>query len=126
MVVQETMRLLPPVWVATRKAIADDEIGGYVVPANTVVTFSSYVTHRRADLWENPEEFQPERFSPARMSGMPRYSYFPFGGGPRQLILAAVAQRYSLDLVPSHPVEPLPLGILRPRYGLLVTLRRAG
>jgi cytochrome P450 len=137
MVVQETIRLMPPVWVGTRKAIADDEIGGYHVPANTVVTFSPYVTHRRGDYWENPEGFDPERFSPERSGETHRYAYFPFGGGPRQcignvfamieaqLILAAVAQRYRLDLVPGHPVEPLPFGILRPRHGVMVTLHDA-
>ena len=137
MVVSEAMRLLPPVWVGTRKAIADDEIGGYRVPANTVVTFSPYVTHRHKEYWENPEGFDPERFSPDKRDSLARYAYFPFGGGPRQcignnfalieaqLILAAVAQKYRLDLVPGHPIEPLPLGILRPRYGMLVTLHTA-
>jgi cytochrome P450 len=137
MVVQESMRLLPPVWVGTRKAIADDEIGGYHVPANTVVTFSPYVTHRRSDIWQNPEGFDPERFLPEKSNDLHRYAYFPFGGGPRQcignsfamleaqLILASVAQQYRLDLVPGHPIEPLPLGILRPRHGVLVTLRRS-
>lgn len=135
MVIQETIRLLPPVWLVTRKAIAEDEIDGYHVPANTVVTLSPYVTHRRKDFWENPEGFDPERFLPERIGNLPRYAYFPFGGGPRQcigntfamieaqLILATVAQRYRLDLVPGHPIEPLPFGILRPRYGILVTVR---
>lgn len=135
MVVQETIRLMPPVWLGTRKAIADDEIDGFHIPANTTITFSPYVTHRRKDFWENPEGFDPERFSPERSEKIARYAYFPFGGGPRQcignvfamveaqLILATVAQRYRLDIVPGHPIEPLPFGILRPRYGILVILR---
>jgi cytochrome P450 len=135
MVIQETIRLMPPVWLGTRKAIGDDMIGGYHIPANTIVTFSPYVTHRRKDFWENPEGFDPERFLPERIGNSPRYAYFPFGGGPRQcignafamveaqMILATVAQKYRLDLVPGHQIEPLPFGILRPRYGMPVTLR---
>jgi cytochrome P450 len=136
MVFQESMRLYPPVWILTRKAISDDVVGGYDVASGTVVALSPYVTHRHSAFWENPEAFVPERFAPELMQRRPRYSFFPFGGGPRQcvghafaqmeaaLIIAMVAQRYRLHLVPGHNVKPLPLGILRPMNGVPMTLHR--
>ncbi len=136
MVIEETLRLYPPAWVFGRKAIAGDEIGGYSIPANSIIVLSPYMTHRHPAFWENPDVFDPERFTPERSAGRPHYAYFPFGGGPRiciginfalmemQLILAAVAQRYTLRLVPDHSVEPEALLSLRPRFGLPVTLQR--
>ncbi len=135
MVLEETMRLYPPAWSFGRKAIANDEVGGYAVPANTWVWLSPYVTHRHPLFWENPEVFDPERFTAERVAARPRYAYFPFGGGPRmcigshfammqaQLVLATVAQVYQFRLVPGHPVEPEALLSLRPRYGLPMTLQ---
>ena len=137
MVIEEALRLYPPAWIFGRKAIADDEIGGYSIPANSIIVLSPYVTHRHPALWEHPEVFDPERFTPERSAGRPHFAYFPFGGGPRmcignnfalmemQLILATIAQRYKLRLVPGHPVEPEALLSLRPRYGLPMTLHRA-
>ncbi len=136
MVIEETLRLYPPAWVFGRKAIAGDEIGGYSIPANSIIVLSPYMTHRHPAFWENPDVFDPERFTPERSAGRPHYAYFPFGGGPRiciginfalmemQLILATVAQRYTLRLVPGHLVEPEALLSLRPRFGLPVTLQR--
>lgn len=134
MVLEEVLRLDPPAFGFNRKAIADDEIGGYVVPANTLIWISPYATHRHPDFWENPEVFEPERFSPERSAGRPHFAHFPFGGGPRlcignnfammeaQLILATLAQRYRLRLVPGHKVEPEVLLSIRPRNGLPMTL----
>ena len=134
MVIEESMRLYPPVWAIGRNTIAEDEILGYRIPANVEVTLSAYVTHRHPAFWEDPEVFDPERFSPGRSEGRPRFAYFPFAGGPRlcigrdfalleaQLILATVAQRYRPRLVPGHPVESEPLITLRPRRGLPMTL----
>lgn len=135
MVVEESMRLLPPVWSLSREAIADDEIGGYRIPAGGTVILSQYITHRRPDFWEDPEAFIPERFAPEHAKERHRFAYFPFGGGPRlcignnfamleaQLLLATIAQRYELELVPEHPVELEPLITLRPRHGMMMTLR---
>lgn len=135
MVVEESMRLLPPVWAMTREAIADDEIDGYRIPAGSTVVLSQFITQRHPDFWEKPETFDPERFTPDRVKQRHRFAYFPFGGGPRvcigsnfamleaQLILATIAQRYELDLVPEHPVELETLITLRPKYGLMMTLR---
>lgn len=86
MVLEEALRLYPPAVGFNRKALADDEVGGYVVPANTLIWLSPYMTHRHPDFWENPNGFDPERFSPERSAGRPHFAYFPFGGGPRQCI----------------------------------------
>jgi cytochrome P450 len=130
MVIEESMRLYPPAWVVERTPLADDVIGGYRIPAGSSVYLSSYVTHRHPDFWENPEGFDPERFTAERSAGRPRYAYFPFGGGPRmcignnfalleaQLLLATIARRYRLDLVPGHPVATHPMITLRTRYGM--------
>jgi cytochrome P450 len=134
MVIQEAMRLYPPAFGFTRFAIADDEMGGYAIPAKSVIFLSAYCTHRHPAFWEEPEVFDPERFTPERSATRPRFAYFPFGGGPRQcignafammeaqLVLATVAQRYCLRLVPGHPVEPQVLLTMRPRYGLPMEL----
>jgi cytochrome P450 len=136
MVIEEALRLYPPAWIFGRKAIAEDKIGGYFIPANSMILLSPYMTHRHPAFWEHPEVFDPERFTPERSAGRPHFAYFPFGGGPRmcigsnfalmemQLILATVAQHYKLRLVPGHTVEPEALLSLRPRYGLRMTLHR--
>jgi cytochrome P450 len=137
MVIEESMRLYPPAWMISRNAIADDEVGGYRIPRGTTVMLCSFITHRHPGFWDEPERFDPERFSAERSQGRPNYAYFPFGGGPRvcignsfamteaQLVLATVAQRYSLKLVPGHPVETHPLITLRPRYGIRMTAHPA-
>jgi cytochrome P450 len=137
MIIDETLRLYPPAWAMLRSTIGEDEIGGYHIPAKALVILSPYVTQRRTDFWQNPEGFDPERFTPECSASRPRYAYFPFGGGPRQcignefalmeatLVLATVAQRYRLHLVPGHPVEPYPIFTLRPRQGVLMTLHAA-
>lgn len=136
MVVQETLRLCPPSFGMTRHTVADDEIGGYHIPANSMVFLTQYATHRHPAFWEEPEVFDPGRFSEERSAGRPRYAYFPFGGGPRQcigntfalmeaqLVLATVARHFTLRLVPGHPVEPSIQLTLRPKYGLPMTLQR--
>jgi cytochrome P450 len=135
-VFEEALRLYPPAWIITRKALADDEIGGYRVPANALVVTSPYVTHRQAAVWSDPEAFDPDRFSEARVAGRPRFAYYPFGGGPRvcigdqfalteaRLIIASVAQRYRLRLVPGHPIAVEPGVTLRPKHGLMMTLEK--
>jgi cytochrome P450 len=136
MVIQEAMRLYPPLWVISRKAIADDELGGYTIPQGSMVILSPYATHRHPAFWEQPEVFDPQRFTPERVAARPHYAHFPFGGGPRlcigsnfalmeaQLVLAAVVQRYRFRLVPGHLVVPEAKITLRPRYGMPMTLQR--
>jgi cytochrome P450 len=137
-VLDETLRLFPPAWIFNRSAVADDEICGYHIPAGAIVTLSPYVTHRLPEFWPNPEGFDPERFAPELANNRPHFAYFPFGGGPHQcigqsfalaeaqLILAAIVQRYRLDLVPGHVVEPVAAVTLRPRTGLPMTVHAAG
>lgn len=133
-VFEEALRLYPPAWIITRKALADDEIGGYHVPAGSLVVTSPYVTHHLPQYWDEPEAFRPERFLPEKAAERPRFAFYPFGGGPRLcignqfamveagIIIASVAQRYRLRPVPGHPVTVEPGVTLRPKHGLLMTL----
>lgn len=135
MVLDETMRLYPPAWMVARSVNEDDVIGGYRIPAGSLVFTSPYVTHRHPDFWDNPEGFDPDRHTPERAAARPRYAYFPFGGGPHlcigqplalmeaQLVLATLMQRYQLDLEPGLPVVPQPLVTLRPEGGLRMTVQ---
>jgi len=140
MVMDEALRLYPPAWVVTRSADADDEIGGFAIPAGSRVLVSPYVTHHDPRLWDDPEGFDPERFAPERFApeaqeGRPRYAYFPFGGGPHlcigagfaimeaTIVLATVARRLRLDLEPGRPVAIDPLVTLRPKPGIWMTAR---
>jgi cytochrome P450 len=131
MVLEETLRFYPPFCVISRKAIADDELEGYHIPANSMILVSPYATQHHPDFWPDPERFTPER-----EAACPHYAHFPFAGGPRlcigsnfammeaQLVLATIAQRYQLRLVPGHPVEPQMLVTLRSKYGLHMTIHR--
>ena len=140
MVVQESMRLFPPVWGLSRRLKEADEVGGARIPRGNRIIISAYVTHRHPDLWPEPEKFDPERFRTAtRMDrppkNMPRYAYFPFSGGPREcvgvnfaameatLVLATIAQSFELSVVPGHRITPEPSFTLRPGNGMPVKLR---
>ena len=137
MVIDETLRLYPPVWIVTRRAVEEDEIGGCSIPEGSRLMLSPYVTHRRPEFWDNPEGFDPERFAPESDNGSQRYAYYPFGGGPRQcignnfarmettLVVSAVMQRYRLDLIPGQEVKAQPRSTLGPRPGVWVRLRAA-
>lgn len=134
MVIQESMRLYPGSWVFARNSLNDDEIGGYHIPANSMLLISPFVMHRLPAYWDNPEGFDPERFSPERSGGRPRYAYIPFSGGPRQclgdifalteiqLVIAMISQHFRLNLVPEHPVERKPTFTMETRQGILMTL----
>jgi cytochrome P450 len=133
-VAAESMRLYPPAWAMGRRAVRDFPLGDYFLPAKTSVFMSQYVMHRNPKYFPDPLRFDPERFSPEQESQRPRFAYFPFGGGARQcigesfawmelvLVLATIAQKWRLRLVPGHPVEPQPLITLRPRYGMKMTV----
>lgn len=130
MVIEESMRLYPPAYAIARFGHAPDTLGGYDIPANTVLTLSPYLTHRHPEFWPQPHAFIPERFTPEQKAERPRYAYLPFGGGPRQcignnfamteaiLLLATIAQKFRLTLQPGHQVEMEPLITLRPKGGL--------
>ena len=129
-VIDETLRLYPPAWTIEREPIDDDEIGGYHVPAGSVVVAGPYFVHHNPDVWENPEGFDPDRFGPDADTPDHRYAHFPFGGGPRmcvgadfaileaKLILAAIVKRFHLDLVTGHDVEPEGTVTLYPKHGI--------
>jgi cytochrome P450 len=139
MVLDEAMRLFPPAWGFSRQALADDELGGYYLPRGWLAFVMPYVLHRLPAFWDDPDAFDPERFTPERSATRSKYVYLPFGAGPRQcigshfalieaqLILTTLAQSYRLQLVPGHRVEPWPLITLRPRFGMpmIVERRRA-
>lgn len=127
MVLEEALRLYPPAWSFPRRALADDTIGGYPIPAGATVLLCPYTTHRHSAFWHDPEAFDPERFSKAAEAARPRYAHFPFGGGQHQcmgapfamieahLIVAMMAQRYQLELEPGTSIQPDPLVTLRPK-----------
>ena len=133
-VITESMRLYPPAWGTARTAIEDHEIAGYAVPKGSGVSFAQWTVHRDARWYDAPEEFRPERWEGDLLKRIPKFAYFPFGGGPRQCIgnsfalmesvltLATIAQRYRFRLVEGHPVVPLASITLRPRHGIRVTL----
>jgi cytochrome P450 len=136
-VLLESMRLYPPIFVLMRCAKEDDEVGGYHVPAGSNIVLCPYVTHRHPDFWENPEGFDPDRFTSERTKGLHRMAYFPFSGGPRKcignsfammqmpIVLAMVTQRFRLNLMQGEEPVPEPAISLRPRDPLLMTLERA-
>ena len=134
MVVKEAMRLYPPVWAFGREALEDCEIGGYHVPAGTQLLMSQWVTHRDPRYFATPETFYPGRWTEEMEHSLPKYAYFPFGGGPRlcigqpfakmeaALLLATIAQRFRLELEKEQQIIPQPSVTLRPRYGVKVML----
>jgi len=138
MTLKESMRLYPPVWGIGRRAIAECEIGGYRVTAGTNVFILQYLTQRDPRFFSNPDTFDPERWrdDPVRSGKIPRFAYFPFGGGPRvcvgasfamleaTLLLAMIEQKFHLRLVPGHSVEPVTSVTLRPKDGIRVTVHR--
>jgi cytochrome P450 len=132
----ETLRLYPPAWIITRRAIAADKLGDGEIPANGLILISPYVVHRHPGFWPEPEQFKPDRFLPGASDGRPRFAYIPFGGGLRlcigdqfalteaQLIIAEVARRGRLALVPDQKVVMEPLVTLRPQHGLWMIWQR--
>jgi cytochrome P450 len=135
-VVKEAMRLYPPVWATVRTAAKPVELGGYLIPAKSPVIMSQWVMHRDPRYYDQPTEFLPDRWLDERYKSAPRFSYFPFAGGPRicigasfaqteaALVLATIAQRYQIRVDPSAAIEPTPSITLRPRHGIPVTLTR--
>jgi len=134
MVLDEVLRLYPAAWTLAREVVADDRIGGYDIPARSLVTVLSYIMHQHPSFWENPEVFDPERFTPERSAGRPRFCYIPFGGGQRLCIgdrlaqlqilvsLTMTLQRYQVSLASDAPVRVEATSTLRPLGGLRVRL----
>lgn len=137
-VIKESLRLYPPAYAILRMAREDAEIGGYKIPRGASVGVSPWVTHHDARFFPEPDRFLPERWTEEFQRKLPRFAYFPFGGGPRicvgaqfalmeaALLLATLAQRWRLRLVPGHPVELFPSITLRPKHGIRVTMQARG
>jgi cytochrome P450 len=135
-IAKESMRLYPPAYGLGREAINDCEIGGYRVPAGTQVFMFQWVTQRDPRFFADPQAFKPERWTEEFEAQLPKYAYFPFGGGPRAcvgasfammemiLVLATIGQRFRLEIVRDHPVEVYPAMSLRPKDGVRVVLRQ--
>ena len=138
MVIKEAMRLYPAVWGIGRRAIEECELGGYRVPAGSNVFILQWRTQRDPRFFPDPDRFDPERWreDPVRSGKIPRFAYFPFGGGPRvcvgasfammevTLLLAMMQQRFHLEIVPGHPIEIFASVTLRPKYGIRVIPQR--
>jgi cytochrome P450 len=138
MVLAESMRLFPPAWIIGRRAIEDYAIDGHTIPRGSLILMSQWVVHRDPRFFDEPLRFDPGRWSADAKETRPKFSYFPFGGGPRVcigesfawtegiLLLATLAQRWKMRLLPGHPVQPQALVTLRPKYGLQMIVERRG
>jgi cytochrome P450 len=135
-VVNETLRVYPTVWVIGREAIEPVELGGYLIARGTTVFMPQWVIHRDSRWFDDPESFRPERWADGMSQRIPRYAYFPFGGGPRicignnfalmeaTLILATIARQFRLELAPDATIAPLATITLRPAHGVKVVLTK--
>jgi cytochrome P450 len=135
-VILEAMRLYPPAYVIGRQPIDDCSIGGYHVPAGTSVLISQWVLHRDPRNFDRPDEFDPDRWKDGLIRRLPKFTYMPFGGGPRTCIgnsfamleailaVATMASRFHMRLVPEAAVAPWASITLRPRNGLHVVVQR--
>jgi cytochrome P450 len=127
-VFKESLRIYPPLYMLVRQAMEDVTIGRWLVPKGTVLLVSPYVIHRHPEMWPNPEQFDPSRFTAAAEQARPRSAYLPFGAGPRTcignhfaimeatIVLATLLQRARFEV--KAPVEPEPSATLRPRGGM--------
>lgn len=132
----EAMRLYPPAWAMGRQALSDYPIDNYIVPAGSIILMSPWVMHHDPRYYPDPFKFDPERWTPPAREARPKFSYFPFGGGPRVcigegfawmegvLLIATIAQHWSMRLAAGEKVEPKPMITLRPRGGMRMTLER--
>lgn len=129
-VVQESMRLLPPVWAVARLSHQDEVFQGYRIPAGAYITIPIYAIHRHPEFWPDPDRFDPERFSPQRTEPRHSYSYIPFSAGPRtcigasmamleiQLVVANLLPRFHMDVAPGARIETAAKVTLTPKHGM--------
>jgi cytochrome P450 len=132
----EAMRLYPPAYATSRYTLKEQQVGGYTIPAGSRIILSQYVTHRDPRFFPDPDKFDPDRWTPAFKAALPKFAYWPFGGGPRlcigepfawmegQLLIATIAQRCDFRLLPGHPVVTRPQVTLRARHGMQMVLAR--
>ena len=136
MVVSESLRMYPPAWIVGRRALEDHQFGDYTVPKGSLVAASPWIMHHDARYFPEPFNFDPERWQPGPRAARPKFSYFPFAAGPRQcigegfawaeaiLILATVAQKWRMELVPGQHIDVYPMITLRPNGPVKMTLQR--
>jgi cytochrome P450 len=136
-VISEALRLYPPFWMIDRMAVADDQAGDVAIPRGSTVIVFVHGAHHAPKYWENPESFDPERFTKANEKLQPPFTYLPFGGGPRGciggnyamlqilMILSMLLRRYDFQLAPGQQIEARPMVILRPRNGIRMTFTEA-
>jgi len=134
-VIEESLRLHSPIHSISRVALVDNAIGGYQIPAGATVCISMYAVHRLENLWPDPEKFDPARFEPAQVAARSRFAYLPFAVGHRncigagqalvelKLIVARIAQRYTLELAPGQKIEMTPGTTMYPRYGMKMRIQ---
>lgn len=134
--VSESLRLYPPIWFWGRMAFQSFDLGGWHIPMGSFLLAPQLVVQRDGRWFEDPLAFRPERWTPEFRANLPRFAYYPFGGGPRRcigdgfammeakLILATIGQRWKLRHDPSHDPKPLPLISLRPKGGMPMFLER--
>lgn len=133
-IIEEALRLYPPVWLYSRTAINDDKIEGFDVPAGTNIFFSPYYLHRHPAYWKQPEVFMPERFSPEQVKQRHKFAFIPFSAGPRRCIgdyfsivemqihLATMAKKFRLLFIDENPVELDPQVNLRSKHNIIMKL----
>jgi cytochrome P450 len=138
MIVAEALRMYPPAWIVGRRALEDHQFGPYHIPRRSLVAASQWITHHDARFFPEPFRFDPERWTVENRAARPKFSYFPFSAGPRQcigegfawaeaiLVLATLAQRWRMTLVPGQQIDIKPLITLRPNGPVLMTLTPRG
>jgi cytochrome P450 len=136
-VIMEALRLYPPFWMVDRMALADDRAGDLDIPRDSTIVVFIYGTHHSPRYWENPETFDPERFTKANQTQHTPFAHLPFGAGPRGciggnyamlqmlMILSVLLRKYDFQLVPGQNIEPRPMVILRPEHGIRMTFSEA-
>ena len=136
-VIQEALRLYPPFWMVDRMAVADDRAGDLVIPRGSTVIVFVYGAHHAPRSWQDPESFNPERFTKANEKLHTPFTYLPFGAGPRGciggnyamlqilMILSTLLRRYDFQLSPGQTIEARPMVILRPKHGIRMTFTQA-
>ena len=136
-VMMEGLRLYPPFWMIDRMAVADDRVGDIEIPRGSTVIVYVYGAHHAPRYWEQPESFDPERFTNANNKLRTPFTHLPFGGGPRGciggnyamlqilMILSELLRKYDFELTPGQTIEPRPMVILRPKHGIRMTFTNA-
>lgn len=136
MVLAETLRMYPPAWVGPRRAVEAFEFEGHSVPARAFVNYSSWASHHLPDVFAEPEEFRPERFTPDARAALPKGAYVPFGGGSRtcigmrfgelevRTIASAILARYELSLPEEFSLRIRQMPTISPRDGLPMLVRK--